>query len=410
MNYNYTLEANELFNNNAKHIFEYDFSKMGLEELEIEKAAAKIIELVKNQEKIIKKSFPDYLKRYLVKSMGVKEDDQIDFILNKQKENKLKNGNSQLLSKQRLEKCYINSGDFTPSRDYIFRLAFILDMQPEAVEEFLQKGIGDRGFNFKNPLEVICWHCLKQNYGFLKVQDYINMYNSLETATNAEDKYTLDIYNDYSKKLTVNPSDQMLREILSEVKKFAMELYGNIECGTIECYNHRLQEEFNLIFEEIKSELQDELNMNITGDNDIENGSSGISTYLYGKSGKKDISLIDKKSIYLPDAIVNNRLTKGRLGDIVKGEKYASRQDLVTLCFLYNQWADIAIDMNPEDRLEDFCDTVNRKLELCGMQELNVNNIYEYFIMLCMSTEEPLMVFQEVFLQAINNREEIGEL
>ena len=150
--------------------------------------------------------------------------------------------------------------------------------------------------------------------------------------------------------------------------------------------------------------------MNITGDNDIENGSSGISTYLYGKSGKKDISLIDKKSIYLPDAIVNNRLTKGRLGDIVKGEKYASRQDLVTLCFLYNQWDDIAIDMNPEDRLEDFCDTVNRKLELCGMQELNVNNIYEYFIMLCMSTEEPLMVFQEVFLQAINNREEIDEL
>ena len=155
MNYNYTLEANELLNESTSNFFDYDFTQFGLEELKIEEAAIKIIELVKNQEKIIKKSFPDYLKRYLAESMGVMEDDQIDFILNKQKENKLKNGNTQLLSKQRLEKCYINSGDFTPSRDYIFRLAFILDMQPEAVEEFLQKGIGDRGFNFKNPSFLI---------------------------------------------------------------------------------------------------------------------------------------------------------------------------------------------------------------------------------------------------------------
>ena len=355
--------------------------------------------------------------------MGVMEDDQIDFILNKQKENKLKNGNTQLLSKQRLEKCYINSGDFTPSRDYIFRLAFILDMQPEAVEELLQKGIGDRGFNFKNPLEVIYWHCLKQNYGFLKVQEYIDMYNSLKTETSIEDRYTIDVYNNFSKKLTVNPSDQMLRDILSEIKAFATELYGDIECGTIECYNHRLQKEFESVFCDTQKELQEDLDLNLTletdlipelrkelnnnkviYDTDIENGPSGISTYLYGKYNKKDISLLDKKNIDLPDTIVNNRLTKQRLGDIANGRKYASRQDLITLCFLYNQLDIIAIDMESKDRLEDFCEDVNRKLELCGMQELNVNNPYEYFIMLCMSTKEPLMVFQEVFLQAINNQ------
>ena len=49
-----------------------------------------------------------------------------------------------------------------PARESVFLLAFALKMSCEELNNFLMKGICDKGINYKNPAEVAAYICLKE--------------------------------------------------------------------------------------------------------------------------------------------------------------------------------------------------------------------------------------------------------
>jgi len=50
------------------------------------------------------------------------------------------------------------------SRETVFLLGFGLRMTPGDVSVFLTKALREQDFNFKDPFEMICWYCLKNQY------------------------------------------------------------------------------------------------------------------------------------------------------------------------------------------------------------------------------------------------------
>lgn len=110
-----------------------------------------------------------------------------------------------------------------------------------------------------------------------------------------------------------------------------------------------------------------------------------------------------------PKIIFDERLTKNRLSNLTytgskKEKSYANRHDLITITFFYYELVE-EDEQDKVERFEDFCEVMNKILDECGMLSLNPNNLYEYFIMLCMYTNDPLATFQEVYIQSLKKDE-----
>ena len=426
MNYDFTKEA--------KIQFEREFDKISaIENMEgldgdIQEAAVSIISILKSEEVKIKKSFYDYLSRYLFAKYMIDVSDFVEFAINKQDERKSVNGKRDLLTKQRLENCLSNQSFIPQKRDFVFRLAFVLGMNDEECQELLKKGMNERGFNFKSPIEFIYWYCLKFGYGFIKASELFEKYEAIAAETsNDEDANTEDVYIDFTNKFAKakltdsNGLENVLMECLTEIKsKFSFKIIDD------DLFNNRLNVLFNIedqgndsIMSKIRMEIYkiNNASENEYGKEKFNHRSSfgltslyDVSKYIYRSyydDSGKEVYIADlKETVFdLPDDIRNNRLTRERLSNIVMKEdntqvKYPNRQDLITAIFLLYELTED--DVN--DRIEkfyDFCEQVNKKLNLCGLLDINSNNLYEYFIMLCMSTDDPLGTFQEVYIQSI---------
>lgn len=433
MNYNYTEEAKI---NLESEQFDIE-AIVGADEFDnVLEAAERIIHILKNQEKTISKNFYDYLERNLVTKHNISAENLTEFILDKQKQLKPFNGNQQLLTKQRIDKC-INEKMIPSKRDFVFKLAFILGMSDEECEELLTKGMNERGFNFKNPLEVIYWYCLKFNKGFLYVQQLIQKYNdiSVEIIENI-DTNTVVVRKNFMERFQNNnlvnkDHENVLIDCLREIKqKYAINLVEDDVC------NMRLYEEFIQTLTEVRETI-DAINENIKNLNDSANKDrkaegAGIDSSRYIKTDGtaslydvakflyRDIPGYEKYNLkkYIADnkedafkdlseELKTNRLTKERLHFFVtddpKEKRYPQRKDLITILFLNYTSSDIYWneEHSKSDRLIDFQEFVDETLDRCGMAPLNPNNIYEVFILLCMYANEPLEVFQEVYIQSI---------
>ncbi|MBR4867737.1 MAG: hypothetical protein IKU10_01150, partial [Clostridia bacterium] len=71
----------------------------------------------------------------------------------------------------------------TVKRNVVFLLGFGLGMSVEDVNSFLTKALREPEINPKDPFEVICWYCYKNNYNYLKFEKLWERYN--ETPANA---------------------------------------------------------------------------------------------------------------------------------------------------------------------------------------------------------------------------------
>lgn len=443
MSYNYTTEAMASLENEQSDIA----AIVNIDEFDnVSEAAEKILNILKTEKEKITKKFYDYIERYIVTKYNVAVENIVDYILQKQKQRKEYNGSQQLLTKQRLEKC-IKEKMIPNKRDFVFKLAFILEMTPEETNELLTKGMQERGFNFKNPLEVIYWYCLKFDYGFIEAQQLLKEYDKIEIAQSIEnDKLTVEVRENFTGRfekagLVKEEYKDILLDCLKEIKqKYAINFINDDIC------NMRLKEEFMETLKEVRE--------NISRNNAIDavqNGLANLDRKAEGKAaesfrfvGSDSLASLYDVSKYLyrdipdyeihgvesyvadneeevfkgiPEELKANRLTKARLHFIAaegnEQKRYPQRKDLITILFLNYNTSDLYWneEHSKADRMIDFQEFVDDTLDRCGLASLNRNNIYEYFILLCMYANEPLEVFQEVYIQSIfkTNEENVNE-
>lgn len=77
----------------------------------------------------------------------------------------------------------------TVNRNVVLLLGFGLNMSVEDVNDFLIKALREPGLNFKDPFEIICWYCYKNEYNYLKFNKLWEAYQ--ETPPNSLDMNVL---------------------------------------------------------------------------------------------------------------------------------------------------------------------------------------------------------------------------
>lgn len=129
--------------------------------------------------------FGNYLKRYIYKKAGL--DGKYDEIPIKEYQNIIRDSFAdnhtpasftQVSSKlSALSKNWLTQK--TVKRNVVFLLGFGLNMSLEDVNDFLTKALRESKINFKDPFEIICWYCYKNNYNYLKFEKLWQAYSEL---------------------------------------------------------------------------------------------------------------------------------------------------------------------------------------------------------------------------------------
>lgn len=341
----------------------------------------------------------------------------------------------------------------TVGRNVVLLLGFALEMNVDEVNDFLTKGIGDYAINIKSSHEAICYYCYKNGMNF-------NTYQRLKSTYDTISKEELKKYK--SNKFTYSEETRVLRKsafsISNEAQLFSY-LAALSDDKNLVRYNRTARKYFEKLFvkalesiEKIKKySLIDNLDYEQKTKSKNENDDapevpkSAIEKYLYRGLGETTHNKENKITgvVYRPTSIHSDgdfikdlltrqhlnsllekdvtvtktngksRITKVKLKETAKIE----RSDIISLNFLVH--ASVYLDKLPDSydeaeeymklckkRYEDFCTDTQKILNDCSLGNFYAQNLYEFCLMLCMASDDPVAVLNDVLMEVVCAEEE----
>ena len=290
-------------------------------------------------------------------------------------------------------------------RNAVFLLGFGLSMTVEEVNEFLEKGLKERGIYPKDPFEVICWYCYKNGFGYAK---YEKLWEEYQTAS--EETYPLEtLYEDK----TMN-----VRNMMYQIEDDAtlMAYLCQLKKGQIQNMSVTAREWFDKLYAECReltaeylneSEMVEEIcfrnkeeKRKLTAQ-DVTAGD--IEHVIYAAIPQDEHGNLrpDKESL-LSEQFGGKRFSRQRISEIQNQKKEVERFDLITLYF-YIEARKLENDFEDTDRkaqMRKFTISINKILEECQMWPLYLANPYESFIYMCLQTEYPLDTYSDIWERA----------
>ncbi len=316
------------------------------------------------------------------------------------------------------------------SRKVVFLLGFGLGMPENDVDRFLTKALRERGFNAKDPFEIICWHCFRKGYGYPKFNELWNSFlkaspqgsagrhllDELTVAvrgkvdTLSEDDALIAFASQFKTKdnrpkLSVS-TRKCFDGLFAEAKRIVAEIYtrgeeerARIEAAKVEdrlLRDDRVSDsERNERIRRIRAEARIYKPEDIT-ESDLEHIiSSAIPVDRHG-------NLTPSKASALSGRFDGKRFSRQHINDILEGNTEATRFDIITLNFFIMSQS---LDQHPNkrERYFSFINSTNRLLEGCGLGELYISNPYECFVLMCLLSEDPLGTYADVWELSYEN-------
>lgn len=340
------------------------------------------------KEKVDKISFKDYLIRFMVRHTGVTLAELPDKIIetfeetltpfpNKEEIVPFYRGLVTVRSRQLVNRWLTQN---RVNRGVIFYLGFGLDLREEEVNEFLMKGIGERGINPKDPVEVICKYCYKYHYGYAKFKELWGDYQDLPPASSQETIFNEETNNvmHYVDSMKFDDNAENLMNYLSMLK--AEDGRSKMSVSCTECY-YALKSKIEKI-------VQDEESAGFSKGRLEKVLSSGIQTDRNGNKRAAKYSRLKDKFTY--------RVNRQHFNALEKDISKLTREDLITMNFFIYA-TEYSEKEFGEYRVEGFRESTNELLEKCSLGELFVSNPYEWFILACMYSEDPLDTYASVY-------------
>lgn len=312
----------------------------------------------------------------------------------------------------------------TTGREAVIMLGFGLEMSLSDVDEFLTKALQESSLNPKNPVETICWYCLKNHLGYYHFRQLLDKYESLPGTAGNHNKISqtgtmilrTDVAEIANEKKLFTYLNQ-LRQIDGKSRQSvdARNLFNGLydeACGIIADLNNHMEEEREKI--EI-GRLRDKLSRNDRLFDDQKQ--EQIQNYAERRKRwtKENITpvqfedvlfsavprdrngnLLPMKTSTLNEQFRGKRLNRQHIQEILNGTGIISRYDLSTMSFLVLSHK-LADEENPVIRYHSFLNYTNAILDRCGMGELYAGNPYEAFLMICMLTDYPLGTYADVW-------------
>ncbi len=377
-------------------IRDYDFTKRSTVNLKRltdsarfrEEDSETIFRYLRDQMEVV--PFGDYLKRYLYERCGMEEpfreipeDVYIGLIADSFAMNRAPRSFAPVTSKWRnIIKRWLRS--MSVHRSTVFLLGFGLNMTDGDVSMFLKKVLKEQDFDFNDPDETAFWYCY---HNALPYAEAVSLQNG-DDAGEPETEIAPGFWQSVGDRLPVyltNPV--MLRAYLRRLRDRQQDR------------TDRLSGEFARLYEKAVPAARRIL----AGAGELvsaERGSSGacdIERVLYSGIRRGAGHNLEPAGRSMLSALFSRkRLDRQHLGRLLNGQAQPDRFDLLTLLFLIHS-ASGGEKIAPRERFGRFIDEANALLRRCDLWELYPVNPYEGFLLMCLLTDDPICVFNDVW-------------
>lgn len=360
-----------------------------LEEMEMDPRFEQLeeaVDLIQSEIKARIPTFSLYIKRYINSRLGLSWDDERpqDFYLQLIEEAFQSSGtpvsfdvNCTTKPKAAIRNWLTHR---TVSRKTILLLGFGLQMSPEDVDTLLTKGICEQAINPKDPFEVNCWYCYRHSKDFDFFNALMDRYQQLTSVASQGDDFTLDA--------TANIRNSMYG--IEDVNAL-FDYLATLKTSTnIPRISRTATKYFVQLCDQIKEYIAKD-----DGSDSKEISDQQVQDLLYAGIGKSDAyNLLPEKQSDLYEAFSIKRLNRQRIGKLYRGEESVTRYDLITLNFVLFSLRE---DLGRLRRYNRFIESTNLMLKACSLQDLIIQNPYEYFVLACILTQIPLETYWEVW-------------
>ncbi len=370
--------------------------------------------------------FCEYLKRYIFQKAGLTGkygDTEIREYQNIIVESFKENGTPPSFGETTAKLSALAKNWLTQSsvnRQVVFLLGFGLNMSAEDVTSFLVNAQKERGFNFKDPSEIIYWYCFKNGYKFPKLRQLKKAYDALEPGK--------PVFIGGGKTIGVRGAfqsvgdDNALMNLLSGMKTNENEnsfsvtsrlwfdtLYSRCRQLVADCFNRDEEERAEAAVESYITQTKNSVrlsdeekvahikhirkNRRVWQEEDITEGDTE-KFFCCGTPVDLKGNLVKLSSSRLSAHFSNKRMSRQHIFDILNRRVEIDRFDLITLnFFILSQDESVG---NNKTRYIRFIDETNKILDECNMGGLYIANPYESFLLMCILTDCPLGTYAEV--------------
>lgn len=369
----------------------------------IEKDARLIFKQLASNLKFI--PFGDYLKRYIYRKASFEADFENvtlkefqQYICNSFKSNNVPASFKPTTAKlSALSKNWLTQT--AVKRNVVFLLGFGLNMSVEDVNEFLSKSLHEQKINFKDPFEIVCWYCFKNNLTYRDFYELWNEYMALP-ASDIETIMALE-------EATIGVRNQIMS--ISNKEQLMSNLANLKADNRTSMFSVTAKRSFIELYREAQEMVAYLFNMK-----------SFVGSVRKGPNGKamydpEDISVADLEQVISAAIPVDNngnlapikmsrlneqfdgkRFNRQHMSDIINNKSEINRFDLITLnFFVFSQ--KISLYDTAIKRYNAYVESMNIILETCNMDRMYVSNPYECFILMCMLSQDPLATYADVW-------------
>ena len=260
-------------------------------------------------------------------------------------------------------------------REGMLLIGFGLSMSTEDVNAFLIHACHDHALDPEDPLEAVCAYCYEHGYGFAKMEQLMNI---LRHAAQGEDTAGRTASG------SVTPEERtLLRRLIRQmnhpdptsVKQQTRSCFQSIYSSARKAIQNLHPEEYAS-----PEEIQP---------HDLENIlCAPIPRTRHG-------NLTPHMNSRLHNELSRNRLSRQRLHRLLNEEVEPSRYDLITLNFLVHA-LNTSAATTQKGRYLAFLTGTNALLKACAFGPLYPTDPYECFLLMCMSSANPLDTFSDV--------------
>lgn len=289
-------------------------------------------------------------------------------------------------------------------RTFFEKLSFILEMDAESVVVFLNKSLAEKGYNFRNPIEIIYYFCHNNKLKLKKAEELIEQYERIKNSNDDgyESKYTDTLKNEVK---NINNENELLEYLKNNKLSWI-----NMSIG--------IKKEFTDLIQDIKKLLE-----LIYSAEDINNDFlerfmlQGMPRETKGQNAKNNTSseFVSHKYSKLKE-LLDNILKRDKIDKRLQGKVEPTRKDLVFLNFIKftlliggyeeimesDEFGEESTELseeqekNPVQNMLHFRKITDIMLLKNGMGELYIPNRFDNLILLSLCLERPYEYFSDV--------------
>ncbi|WP_455821986.1 hypothetical protein [Clostridium butyricum] len=288
------------------------------------------------------------------------------------------------------------------------KISFILEMDNEDINVFLNMVLSEKGYNFRKVDEIIYYFCHKNNLKSSKAEELLEKYRNMDDERRSDNSKHTEIIEDEVSR--IETEEELLRYLKENRPNFIK-------------ISQSARNEFIKLIDNIRDMVKIIYPDNTKADGTISDSflekifREGIEfddDEISSSSAEENMSSARLKQSELKD-ILYQTLNRATIGKKLKGQMEVVRKDLIFLSFYkfsllcsgYDEfeesefgeeseaYSEMHMDNTVKNMME-FRDDTDKLLLKCGMGKLYIPNRFDNLILLSLCDENPFEYFSDV--------------